>query len=303
MPSLEFFLTSWSVRPVSAILMVAIALLYVRGWLGLRLWQPNRSVATARLLCFSLAWLLLVIALFSPLFALRADLLLARTIQQVLLGLLAAPLFWQAAPAQTIRWGLPPGPRRWLTRHLRPEHPVGRFVRTVTRPAVAWLTIIASFLIWADPAFVHWSVAGETVYSLSLWLFFCVYLLFWMHIVKSGPRLHRAIHPGIGFLYVLIGGEVPNMVTGVTMAFRETVAYPIYAGGSSIVNLSPLIDQTLSGCLIWVLGSVIYVSIALGILGRVFRNEDAPLPLPMNWHATKRTIAPGLEHRVSPHDL
>jgi len=156
-----------------------------------------------------------------------------------------------------------------------------------------------SFLVWADPGFLQWSVASDLYYSLSLWLFFFVYLLFWMHVVPSGPRLHRAIHPGIGFLYVLFGGEVPNMVTGVTLAFRETLSYPIYAGGGTSVALAPLLDQTLSGCLIWVVGSVIYISICLSILGRVFRNEDVPLPMPIDWQATERTIAPGLEHRVS----
>jgi cytochrome c oxidase assembly factor CtaG len=277
---------------------LGVGLLYMRGWL--RLPKQNRRTAAARLASFGLGWLLLVVALFSPLFALRTELLLARTIQQILLGLLAAPLFWLGAPAQTIRWGLPVGLRRRMTALLGRERNVGRVVYTATRPGAVWLMTLGSFLIWADPAFVQWSVASELIYSISLWFFFFVYLLFWMHVVKSGPRLHKALHPGIGFLYVLIGGEVPNMATGVTLAFRETLTYPIYAGGSTTVNLAPLMDQTLSGCTIWVVGSVIYISVCLGILGRVFRNEDAPLPLPISWHATQRTIAPGLEHRVSP---
>lgn len=299
MPPLEFYITNWSVRPISALLVLGLGFLYGRGWLRLRPLQ-NRQTATARIVLFGLGWLLLVIALFSPLFALRTELLLARTIQQILLGLLAAPLLWLGAPAQTIRWGLPSGMRRTLTGLLRRDRALGRAVRSATRPGVVWLVTFGSFLVWADPAFVQWSVTNDPSYSLSLWLFFSVYLLFWMHVVQSGPRLHRAIHPGIGFLYVLIGGEVPNMATGVTLAFRETLTYPIYARGSTTVALAPLLDQTLSGCLIWVVGSLIYISICLGILGRVFRNEDAPLPMPITWHATERTIAPGLEHRISP---
>ncbi len=302
MPPVEFYFTAWSVRPISALLLLGFALLYGRGWLRLRFHQ-RQSQRIARLVAFVLAWLLLTAGMLSPLFNLRSELLLARTIQQVLLGLLAAPLLWLGAPAQTMRWGLSAGMRRWLTGLLRQDRTVGWAVRSATRPGAIWLTIIGSFLIWADPAFVQWSTANDLGYSLSLWLFFLVYLLFWMHVVKSGPRLHRSLHPGIGFLYVLIGGEVPNMTTGVTLAFRETLTYAIYAPGSATVALSPLMDQTLSGCLLWVVGSLVYISICLGILGRVFRNEDAPTPMPMTWHATERTIALGLEHRVSSRDV
>lgn len=296
MPTLEFLLTAWSVRPLSALLLLAVALLYGRGWLRIR---PRLGRAGLRLACFGVGWLLTAIALFSPLFALRQELLLARTIQQILLGLLAAPLLWLGAPTQTIRWGLPPALRRAVTRLLRRDHPLGRGLRAATRPAAVWFVFVASFLVWADPLFVQWSIAGDLRYSLSLWLFWLVYLLFWMHVVRSGPRLHRPLHPGLAFLYVLIGGELPNMATGVPLAFRETLAYTVYAAGSPTVALSPLLDQTLSACLLWVAGSFIYISICLGILGRVFRNEDAPLPMPISWHATERTIAPGLEHRVS----
>ena len=298
MPTLDFLITAWSVRPISALFVLSIGLLYSRGWLRLRSRQERR-IATARLVSFGLGWLLLVVALFSPLFVLRTELLLARTTQQILLGLLAAPLLWLGAPAQTMRWGLPAGLRRSLTGLLRRERATGQAVRSATRPTTVWLLTFGSFLVWADPAFVQWTVTNDGRYSLSLWFFFFVYLLFWMHVVPSGPRLHRAVQPGIGFLYVLFGGEVPNVVTGITLAFRQTLVYPVYAAGSTTTTLAPLMDQAVSGCLIWVMGSVIYISLCLSILGRAIRNEDAPPPMPLSWDATERTIAPGLEHRVS----
>ena len=257
------------------------------------------SRARIRLFAFALGWLLMVVAFCSPLFALRTELLLARTIQQILLGLLAAPLLWLSAPAQTIRWGLPGRWRQRFTRLLRPDSRTGQGLRSVTRPVFIWLATIASFMIWADPLFVEWSIADNLRYSASLWAFWFVYMLFWMHVIKSGPRLHRPLHPGIGFFYVLLGGEIPNMITGATTAFRENLLYPFYAAGSSTVPLSPLLDQSISGGLLWVVGTAIYVSICLAILSQVFRNEDAPTPMPLEWDATERSIAPGLEHRVS----
>ena len=299
MPSVAFLLTHWSLPPLTGLVLLGIGLLYGRGWLRIRS-HTTISLARVRLIAFALGWLLMVIAFCSPLFALRTELLLARTLQQILLGLLAAPLLWLGAPAQTIRWGLPRRLRRYCTKFLRPDSRTGQGLRAVTRPAPVWLATVASFLIWADPLFVEWSIADDLRYSASLWCFWFVYLLFWMHVVKTGPRLHRMVQPGMGFFYVLVGGEIPNMVTGATLAFRESLLYPFYAGGSSTVALSPLLDQSISGCLMWVVGTVIYVSICLAILSQVFRNEDAPLPMPLDWQATERTIAPGLEHRVTP---
>ncbi|MFZ1753119.1 MAG: cytochrome c oxidase assembly protein [Caldilineaceae bacterium] len=298
MPSFTFFLTNWSVGPASALILAAVGLLYARGWRRMR-GVSTPGIAARRGLAFGLGWLLLVIVFFSPLFALRTELLLARAIQQILLGLLAAPLLWLGAPIQTLRWGLPRPLRRASTRLLHGQGRLTQSLVAATRPAAIWLLTFCSFLIWADPSFLQWSVTDSLRYAASLWLFLLVYLLFWMHVVKSGPRLHRALHPGIAFFYVLFGGEIPNMTVGVTLAFKETLIYPLYAAGSSVFSLAPLLDQRISGCTIWVLGSVIYVSICLAILGQVFRNEDAPASLPMDWEATQRTIAPGLEHRVS----
>lgn len=297
MPTPATVLSEWTFHPVSGLALLLLLSVYVRGWQHVRVMTPD-APNRARLLSFAAGWVLLVVVFFSPLFALRDDLLLARTLQQVVLGLVAAPLLWLGAPSQTLRRGMPVAAGRALTRLVKGTHPLGRGVRLITQPAAVWLVTLASFLVWADPLFVAWSVASDLRYLLSLWAFGLVYLLFWMHVVRSGPRLHRPLQPGLGFLYVLLGGEVPNMVTGVTLAFREHITYPVYSAGVEGLRLSPLLDQTLSGCLLWVVGTAIYVSVCLGILGRVFRNEDAPRPMPIDWEATRRTIAPGLEHRV-----
>lgn len=297
MPILETSGLVWSFHPFTGLALLVLLLLYARGWRRMRLLVPGPG-NTRRLLAFVLGWLLAAGVFFSPLFALHDDLLLARTLQQILLGLVAAPLLWLGAPFHTVRLGLPARLGRAVTRRLRRGSRTGQALRAATQPATIWLVTVASFLVWTDPAFVQWSTADELRYVASLWGFGGVYLLFWMHVTRNGPRLHPRLHPGVAFLYVLLGGEVPNMATGVTLAFREYVTYPVYAAGANPFGLSPLLDQTLSGCLIWVLGTFIYVSICLGILGRVFRNEDAPRPMPIDWQATHRTIAPGLEHRV-----
>ena len=70
------------------------------------------------------------------------------------------------------------------------------------------------------------------------------------------------------------------MVTGVTLAFRQTPAYSYYDGRLPVPGLTTMQDQMVSGGMIWFLGSIVYVGIAVALLGRVFRNFESPRPPP-----------------------
>ena len=253
---------------------------------------------TARLISFVAGISALGLALHSPLVALQQELLIGRAAQQILIGLLAPPLLWLACPAHVILRGLPASFRRWIVGKLKESTPSGRLIRRATHPLVIWLLAFSVFLLWHEPGIANWLLAHPAVYRLSLWGLWITYMLFWWYPLGTGPRLRSAMHPAIAFLYVIIGGEVPNMVTGVTLAFRQTPAYSYYDGRLPVPGLTTLQDQMVSGGMIWFLGSIVYFGVAFALLGRVFRNFESPRPPPIDWEATERTIAPGLEHRV-----
>ena len=295
--SIRELLTAWEFYPGSAAALLIILLPYTVCWLRLK--RRRSPLATnARLVSFSAGTAALSLAFHSPLVSLQQELLIGRAGQQMLIGLLAPPLLWLACPAHVILRGLPPSARRWIVGKLKKSTWSGILIRRLTQPLLIWLLAFSVFLLWHEPGIANWLLVHPSVYRLCLWGVWITYMLFWWHPIGTGLRLRRAMHPAIAFLFVILGGEVPNMVTGVTLAFRNTPAYSYYAGRLPVLELTTMQDQMISGGIIWFFGSVVYVGVAVALLGRVFRNFEAPRPQPISWHATKRTIAPGLEHRV-----
>ena len=295
--SIPALLSDWAFYPGSAAALLLIALPYTWGWLRLR--RKRAPLATfGRLFSFAAGLSALGLAFLSPLVAVQQELLIGRAAQQILIGLLAPPLLWLGCPAHIVLRGLPSSIRRWTVRKLKASTRSGRFFRRATHPLVIWMLAFSVFLLWHEPGIVNRLLAHPALYRLGLWGVWITYMLFWWHPLGTGPRLRPAMPPVIGFLYVIVGGEVPNMVTGVTLAFRQTPAYDYYVGRFAVPGLTALQDQMISGGMIWFLGSIVYVGVAVALLGRVFRNFEAPPPPPISWDATERTIAPGLEHRV-----
>jgi hypothetical protein len=102
------------------------------------------------------------------------------------------------------------------------------------------------------------------------------------------------------FGYV-VGVEIPNMATGMTIAYAGTPFYGYYAAVDTLAasGLSNIEDQMLSGGLIWFTGSFVFFSSAVLVVNRLFRRHkgDSPQPFP-DWDSDERMIAPGLEHRL-----
>lgn len=293
---LDFF-AGWVPDPGSAAALLVIAVPYVWGWMRLR--RKRSPLATVgRLLKFAAGLCALAVAFTPPLVTLQQELLTGRAAQHVLVGLLAPPLIWLACPVHAIVLCLPVSVRNRIVRIMKASTDSGRFIRKVTHPIIVWMFVFSMFLLWHEPVIANWLLARPSLYRLSLWGVWITYMLFWWHPLRTGPRLRPAMSPVVSFLYIIVGGEVPNMVTGVTLAFRKTPAYAYYAGRLDYSGLTTMQDQMISGGVIWFVGSIVYVSIAVALLGRVFRNFEPPPPPPISWEATERTIAPGLEHRI-----
>src|ERR1035438_1411273 len=91
--------------PIFTIVLLTIALVYVRGWV--HLWRTLPSVLPAWHLAAFLGGLLSVwIAIASPLSALDDELLTVHMVQHLLLMTVAAPLILMGAPAITLLHGL-----------------------------------------------------------------------------------------------------------------------------------------------------------------------------------------------------
>lgn len=284
-----------------ALLMLAWLALYVRGWLRLRRRGASSLASVYRLLVFLTATALVGAALLSPASWLNSRFLFLRTLQTVVLCLLAAPAFHLACGYDVLLWGLPDGARRSLRGHLQPGAPIGDAVARLTPAGGVWLAFVALFLVWHEPGVVNWLLARPPLHTAALTLLGLLALLFWWHVVGTGPRLHKPLAAWMVAILLVIT-EILNMVTGVSIAFAGEPIYAHYAAAFAAApwgRLDVLGDQALAGGLLWVAGSLLYVSSIVLVLNRLFieHGEGGPAPA-LDWDDDDRMIMPGLEHRV-----
>lgn len=274
--------------------------LYVRGWMRLR--RRGFGLATVyRLVVFVFAACLVGVAFLSPLNTLNREYLFMRELQMVVVCLLAPPAYFISCAYDMMLAGLPTRARRGLNRTLQASAPVGGMLRTATPFWLVWLLFMSLFLIWHDPSFANWMLARPVWHTFGLVILATAALLFWWHLVGTGPRLHTLL-PAWIFALALVPVEIANMATGVSIAFADKPLYDHYAAAAAAAGgaprLSILEDQALGGATLWVAGSFIYISAIILLVNRLFQaHEGTPAPHP-NWDDDDRMIMPGLEHRV-----
>jgi cytochrome c oxidase assembly factor CtaG len=288
---------------VAALLFLIITAAYAIGWRRLHRVDPKLANPW-RLLAFVVAMITLGLALIWPLPGWSNYLLAMRSTQKVLMCMIAAPLIWLACPIHTVVWGLRGWTRRWLVR-LHGSSWDGRLTRSLTQPMAAWFGFVAAFLLWHDPASANFLMGENFAHYGAPWLLGAAAILFWSHVVGTGPRLHTSFPAWLLIIY-LLGAEIANMITGITIAFTVEPIYPHYPAiralvGDAALPLNSTIDQMAAGALIWVFGSFVYIFGIVFVLNHLFHREGstAPEPLP-NWDSHEKFIAPGLEHRVAP---
>jgi putative membrane protein len=287
----------WQGLPV--VLAGLAGFVYTRGWLRLRQRLPDVG-QPRRLLFFWLGLAALMAVHLPPLIGLSEQLLFVRSIVKILTVMLAPPLLWLAIPVHVMLMGLPKPVRKRWTRLLFVASPARNALRAITAPGLAWLLFISAFLIWHDARFASWSMQQLWSRHLTMWVLLLTALLYWGHVVGASPRIHERLPSWVFFAY-LIGADIPNMVSGVTISFSGHPIYSYYiaahAAGDNRLGLDAINDQIIAGGLVWFFGSMVYFGSAVLVIGRSFKH-DSPQPFP-NWDADERMIAPGLEHRLT----
>lgn len=262
-----------------------------------------------RLILFLISVGLLLVVTLSPIYAISGYYLSARALQKVMVCMLAAPLLLLACPFHLVVWGLPSPLRKMATRWILRRSALRSAINLSTQSGIAWILYLSTFLIWHEPSFASWSSHYDWARMFSIWALFYVSIIFWSHITYTGPRIHKEL-PGWIMIVYLVGIEIPNMFTGVSIAFSETPIYQYYSDiqsrlpevNAQFMQLTTLEDQMIGGGLTWVLGSAVYVTSIVMVLNKLFKlEEDSPPRLSLSTEPTDRTIAPGLEHRVQKH--
>lgn len=230
-----------------------------------RLWHHaggGRGVSFAQVAAFWTGWLVVALALTSPLHWLGERLFTAHMIEHELLMVVGAPLMAYARINGPMMWSLPAGLRPAIGRGLNwpiVARPWALISHPVTATALHGLALWA----WHAPPLYALALQNIEIHRFQHISFFTTALLFWwvlLHGRGSGRsvRLRDGIAIVCLFITVLHSGVLGALLTLSTRPWIP--AQGIFAAE---FGLTPLEDQQLAGMLMWVPMGILYTGAAL----------------------------------------
>lgn len=244
---------------------LAVSLLwYLAGYLRLR--GRSRAIGghARSLRWFLSGWLLLAVALVTPLHEAGERSFAAHMLEHELLMLVAAPLLVLSRPLGIALWAFP---RRWRQALAGSGRWLGPAWQLLTGPILATVVQAAVLWLWHAPTLFDLALAQPGWHVVQHVCFLLSALLFWWAMLHgTGER-----HAGVAVVCLL----VTAMVSGALGALMALSTSPWYAGYSAAeldaFGLTPAEDQQLAGLLMWVPGGLVHAAAALALLGRRLR--------------------------------
>jgi putative membrane protein len=252
---------AWSLDPGIAIPLVIAGWAYLKGLRAI--WHSagtGRGIQRGEAAAFAGGWLVLLLALVSPLHQLGAALFSAHMVQHELLMAAAAPLLVLGRPLIPFVWALPMRWRR-IAGDWAAAVPVRRGWELLTLPLVAWTLHAVAIWVWHAPALFQATLRSDMVHTLQHASFLGTGLLFWWTLLRR--REGRLGRPA-AVLY-LFTTSVHTTILGALLTFSSRTWYPIYSSSTLAWGLSPLEDQQLAGLIMWVPAGLAYLFAALAI--------------------------------------
>lgn len=250
----------WNTEPHILLGLFLSAVIYARG-VGV-LWAKagvGRGVARWQAAAFAAGWLVLVVALVSPLDALSEVLSSAHMVQHLALMLGAAPLLMLGAPAFAALWALPGPWRRRVARRWRRATRLRETWLVLSQPLVVWALYFLVLWVWHLPALYEAALRHPLLHDLQHLLFLGGAALLWWVVFSPMGRLR--LGRGAGVLY-LFTTSLHAMALGVFMTLAPRPWYGFYADTTPALGLSPLEDQQIAGAIMWMPAGLVYVALA-----------------------------------------
>jgi putative membrane protein len=254
---------AWTWDPVIIAFLVLAAVLYGVGLRQLKKHSPETKVLKNwEIASFVMGWMMLVMALLSPLHKLGSMLFSAHMSQHEILMLLAAPLLVMGRPMVAALFALPIRSRMALGRvvkHAFWKHTWG----LVSLPVAAWVIHGVVLWVWHVPMLYEATLRSEFIHALQHTSFLCSALLFWWTLIHG--RFGRMGY-GVAVVYVF-STAVHSSILGALLTFASQIWYPIYESRTAAWGLTPIEDQQLGGLIMWVPAGVVFVVVGLALFG------------------------------------
>jgi putative membrane protein len=228
--------------------LIVVALVYLRGWYGLRRTLPN-VLPVWRLAAFMGGVASLWAVVGSPLAALDHRLLTAHMAQHLLLMTVAAPLILLGAHGLHIP---------------KTAQSLGRFL---THPVFCWLASTVAVIGWHVPALFALGMRSELWHIAEHACFFVAGLLFWWPVVQPWPNV--GTRPQWSVPLYLFLATLPCDALSAFLTFCNRVVYPHYLYAQRLFDISALGDQEIAGALMWVWVTFAYLAPAAAVTIRM----------------------------------
>ncbi|MGC2467449.1 MAG: cytochrome c oxidase assembly protein [Candidatus Acidiferrum sp.] len=242
--------------PVSLTLILPLlALLYVRGWISVRLVSAT-ALPVWKVASFLLGLLLIWTAWGSPLAVYDHNLLTFHMIKHLLLMTFAPPLLLLGEPLEMFWHAMPRLARNILGRVSR-QPAVQRVTRTVTTPVLCLTVSTLTLLLWHLPALFALCIRSEVWHTVEQTTFLGAGLLFWWPVIEPSPSASTG--PRWSILLYLFLATLPCDILSGFLVFSDRVAYPVYLSAPRMFGFSALEDQQCAAALMWTCVTLVYL--------------------------------------------
>jgi putative membrane protein len=188
-------------------------------------------------------------------------------LQHVLLGFVAPPLMLLGlSPDMASRLVRVPG------------------VRAVTEPVPAQLIAGAVMVVWHLPVLYDFTLHSESVHIVEHLMFIAAgVVMYWPMLEATSAQSRWQLSPGGKLLYMLVA-TLPQDGVALALMFSRVPFYEYYTHVPRLVqSLTPLVDQTVAGAVLMVLGKATLAVAGLAVFFRWFGAEHglgaAPKPV------------------------
>jgi putative membrane protein len=249
-------------------------LLILSGYL--RLWRragEGAGLSRGRAVCFLAGFLVLGLAILSPLDAIGEELFWVHMVQHEVLLLVAAPLLVLSRPLGALVWALPatwrPG-----SAVLAERLGLAATMRWMTRPFTAWWIHAVVLWAWHAPALFEAALTHRWVHDLQHVSFLVSSLAFWWALLEARGGAQRQA-TAVLYLFTTL---LHTSALGALLTFSQRAWYAPYAVTAPHWGLDVLEDQQLGGLIMWVPGGTVFLVAALASCAAWLRTTPRPLP-------------------------
>jgi len=244
---------AWPFDPTVYAGLVALPLAY--AWLASTAGDVERRHAVT----FGLGLLALWVALETPVDTISDDYLdSVHMFQHVLLGFIAPPLMLLGlSPGMAARLGAVP------------------LIRALTEPVPAQLIAGGVMVVWHVPALYDATLHSEPLHVAEHVMFIAAGLaLFWPVLAVTSATSRRQLSPVAVLLYLLVA-TIPQDGVALALLFSRVPFYEYYTHVPRLLpTMTPLIDQTVAGAVLMVLGKATMAVAGLAVFFRWFGEEQ-----------------------------